>query len=385
MPPSPEAQSNPTADSTTISGCQPGKPSSTKAEVEHKPEPQLLPQLLARVGAFRKAPAERGLYRELLATAIGRTKTFIVDGYTISAAHVWAVGAAIYFRADAAGVLRDFSTTALARDSHIGERAVRAAMKLYRSWHIIRTSRPGGRRQPSEHRINVGGMSWPAVRKRAALERAEHAQKRLDLHDARPVTMTALAPRPVTMTALRPVTMTAPKGYVPEEREIRTAAATTSAVLGRGAPSDHREQQQPYSNASTTRTTTDGGDDPASDSADGGNSPTAGSTDGRREEKELERQRVRLDGLLAAIAGRSRQLRQPFHETACRKALREGLVTIEQLQDRADELQAALDAAPATARPAGRTASICAPHYRRPGLTEEEQRKFAASGGDPWR
>ena len=55
----------------------------------------------------------------MLATAIGNARAFVVNGHPVSAAHVWAVGAAIFFRSDPAGVVSEFSIATLARDCHM--------------------------------------------------------------------------------------------------------------------------------------------------------------------------------------------------------------------------------------------------------------------------
>ena len=86
MPPQQDqrARADPDDNSTTTTGAG-DKPQETE------PEPGLLPRLLHQVGRLEKAPADRNLYGELLKTAIGSTKTFVVGGYTVSAAHVWSV------------------------------------------------------------------------------------------------------------------------------------------------------------------------------------------------------------------------------------------------------------------------------------------------------
>ena len=164
----------------------PATPLASPAEPAHTftPDDQLALRLFARVGDFRKAPPERALYRELLDLAISTTARFEVGGYPVSAAHVWATGAALYFRSNAAGIINDFSVKTLAGDARLGERAVRAALSLYRQWKVIRSTRPRGRRRAAEHRINLGGLDWPAVRKRAAVERAESAQPPLNFGTA---------------------------------------------------------------------------------------------------------------------------------------------------------------------------------------------------------
>ena len=99
-----------------------------------------------------------------------------------------------------------------------------------------------------------------------------------------------------------------------------------------------------------------------------------------------EREHRRVEGLIAAVATRSRELHCRFDEAACREALTTGRLTVDQLQTRADELQDKLTSAGAE-RPAGSSGNARRRghgRYDRPDLTDEEQRIYQASGGDPW-
>ena len=91
----------------------------------------------------------------------------------------------------------------------------------------------------------------------------------------------------------------------------------------------------------------------------------------------------RVEGLIAAIASRSRGLHRRFDEPACRRALATGELTVDQLQTRADELQAELTSAKA-GQPTGSSRRRGRGRYDRADLTDEEQRIYEVSGGDPW-
>lgn len=95
-----------------------------------------------------------------------------------------------------------------------------------------------------------------------------------------------------------------------------------------------------------------------------------------------EREHQRVEGLIAAIASRSRGLHIRFDEVACRQALASGELTVDQLQTRADELVSAEAEQPAGS--GGSTKRRGRGRYDRPDLTGEEQRIYQASGGDPW-
>ena len=264
---------------------------------------QLALRLFARVGDFRKAPPERALFRELIDLAIGTSNRFDVGGYEIGAAAVHHVGWTLYGRANAAGIIEEFSARTLAADARLGERAIRAALNLYRQWKVIRSTRPRGRRRPAEHRINLGGLDWPAVRKRAALERAENAQRPLDFDTAN-----ALVTTPVTTLE------NAESG-----RHDRTESGRHDRTQGLKEGLVRQEScttaVQPY---------------------------RARVTEQRQQQQQQDRRERRSDGLFAAIAARSRKLRYDYNEADERRRLAAGEIDVDDLQRRADELQQAI-------------------------------------------
>lgn len=176
---------------------------------------------------MRGVPPERALWRELLDLALGKRDTFQHGDRPLSAAVVWAVGAAIYFRSNDAGVVGDedfgkkTNAVRLAGDCRHGERSVRAALDVLCELGIVRKKRRG-RREPLLWLMNLGGMDWPAVRRRVERDRAQG--------------VLPLDASTVTMTTLSPVTMTTPKGYREDQRDpLHGVAATTT---------DRNQQQQ---------------------------------------------------------------------------------------------------------------------------------------------
>ena len=127
---------------------------------------QLQLRFFAVVDGFKRRPPERALWRVLIHTALAKTEAFTVGGRRISAAAVHHVALALYMHADSAGVIHDFSEESLAEQCRMGEKHIRAARKVLNDLHVVRSTR-ASRRRPARHRMNLGGLDWPAVRRRA--------------------------------------------------------------------------------------------------------------------------------------------------------------------------------------------------------------------------
>ena len=142
---------------------------------DQDPQPQPgLPGLLAAVGRWRNAPPERALWRELLDQALGPRGTIYIHGTRkVAAEAVWSLGAAFYFRADSAGIISGFNLHVLAADCRLTQRHAKAALAVLRRFRIVRAERPS-RRAPQRYRLNLGGLDWPAVRRRVS----EHLKDR---------------------------------------------------------------------------------------------------------------------------------------------------------------------------------------------------------------
>ena len=303
---------------------------------------------------MHSAPPERALWRELLDLALGKAKTLSApDGRSVSASVAWAVGAAVYFRANSRGVVEGFSHGMLAADCRIDPRTARSALKLLAFLRIV-AFKAGPRRQqrgprPRALHMNLGGLDWPAVRRRAKLELTKqadllsensgHHARQLDGNSGHHARQQRAIP----------------------ERATNLAAGAGAGEGEEGPVPDHRTEQQQQRGAELKN--------------DGTKLANA----------RVEREHQRIEGLIAAIAARSRRLDRRFDETACRQALAAGELNVDQLQTRANELQAELLSAESKQQ-AGRSGSARnrRGRYNRPDLTDKEQRIYEASGGDPW-
>lgn len=135
-------------------------------------ESQLSLRLFARVATFRHAPPDRALWRELVDLALGARATVPdVDGRAVAASTVHHVAWALYARADSAGILSNFTVKTLAADCRLTPLSVRRAIGILAGWHVVARTRPS-RRLATVYRLNVGGLDWPAVRRRVARDRA---------------------------------------------------------------------------------------------------------------------------------------------------------------------------------------------------------------------
>ena len=132
---------------------------------ESTEEEQLRLRFFAVVDRYRANPPEKALMRELLDCALRSVERFMVGARPVAASAVHHVGAALYFRSDSEGIVQGFSVQVIAADTRRTERSVISALAVLRRLHVFRSTRTS-RRSPATHRINVGGLDWPAVRAR---------------------------------------------------------------------------------------------------------------------------------------------------------------------------------------------------------------------------
>ena len=84
----------------------------------------------------------------------------------VAAEAVHHVALALYMRANEAGIIEGFSVPLLAADCRLNERTIRSAMLVLNRLSVVRSMR-ASRRKPAVHRMNLGGIDWPAIRARA--------------------------------------------------------------------------------------------------------------------------------------------------------------------------------------------------------------------------
>ena len=188
------------------------------------PGEQLRLRFFQVIGAYRSNPPEKALIRELLDCALRNVERFMVGGRAVAAHAVHHVALALYCRTDPAGIVEGFSVKVIAADTRLNERTVRPALDVLRRLHVFRSTRTS-RRRPASHRINVGGLDWPAVRERGKRASAD--------------TMPALGASAGMVSALSADTMPALKGYT--EGHVRTGSDGGSPVA---APPDLYRAQE---------------------------------------------------------------------------------------------------------------------------------------------
>ena len=253
---------------------------------DQAPEPagpqQLELRLFERIDAFHGVPPDRALWRELLDLAIGTVKTFRAQGQSLSAAAVHHMGWAVYGRTNRAGIA-EVTNNKLAEDTRRKRPVVTALVTVLNRLRVIQTTR-SSRRAPSFHRLNLGGMAWPAIRRRARMMHDEQAK--LDLQAEDQLSLPGSFPRAASGQHYGPLSCQQSgqlKGYVQGQISVPIAPA---AGTSRASSAD--QEQQPAS-------------------------PTG------------------AENLIRAIAGRSREHDVPFAETAVRRRVAAGELTTDDL------------------------------------------------------
>ncbi|MDE2987182.1 MAG: hypothetical protein OXT70_03905 [Chloroflexota bacterium] len=247
------------------------------------PEPdgpqQLELRLFERLDQFRGPPPEKGLWRELLDIAISSAETFTSNGMTISASFVHHVAWALFGRTDRAGIA-ETTDQDLANDIRRPKSRTRvtAALSVMRRLRISRPTRLN-RRGSRLHQLNLGGIDWPAVRRRAAV-RKQQLELPSGLHTRQ---------------------LELPSGLHTRQLEgVRTGVQIS----------------EPIAAAVTPRA----------------------STAGRRRQEQQQRREDRIEGLFAAIAARAREAGHDYDERDERRRLAEGEIDVDRLQALADRL-----------------------------------------------
>ena len=126
---------------------------------------QLSLRFFGLIEGYKRLPPDRALWRELVNLAIGTCKSFRDGVRTVSASTLVLVAYALYMRANSAGIIEEFSATLIAADCRIGREHAQAALRVLNRLQVFRSTR-ASRRRPACHRMNLGGLDWPAVRAR---------------------------------------------------------------------------------------------------------------------------------------------------------------------------------------------------------------------------
>ena len=149
-----------------ISDMPPATRIDSTAKATDREAEQLQLRFFAVLDGYGRNPPERALWRELVNLALGQVKTLMHCERQVSTEAVHHVALALYMRANEAGIIEGFSVPTLAADCRLDERTIRGAMQVLNRLHVVRSSRTS-RRKPALHRMNLGGLDWPAVRARA--------------------------------------------------------------------------------------------------------------------------------------------------------------------------------------------------------------------------
>lgn len=266
---------------------------------------QLELRFFAIVDGFARRPPERALWRVLIDTALAKADVFTArGGRRISAEAVHHVALAFYMQADAAGVIHEFSEEFIGEQCRMSKRNVHAARQVLNDLRVVRSIPARGRR-PGVHRMNLGGLDWPAVRQRVArTRRGDMVSPQSDLGDGRRGDMVS------------------PQGGL----EDRRRGDMVSGQDGRRG-----DMVSPLMGCTTEL--------PLSAAAD--RYPPRARAD-RQQEQQQHRDQTRLEGLLGAIASRARRLGHDFDEAGERRRIADGEIDVAALQALADDLDAEL-------------------------------------------
>ena len=266
---------------------------------------QLELRFFAIVDGFARRPPERALWRVLIDTALAKTDVFTArGGRRISAEAVHHVALAFYMQADAAGVIHEFSEEFIGEQCRMSKRNVHAARQVLNDLRVVRSIPARGRR-PGVHRMNLGGLDWPAVRQRVArTRRGDMVSPHSAPGDDRRGDMVSPQSAPGDD---RRGDMVSPQDGRRGDMVSPPMGCTTELPLAAVAdryPSRTRDEQQQQ----------------------------------RFAEQKAKRHEERVEGLIGAIAVRARELGLDFNESDERQRLAAGEIDVDSLQEHANRL-----------------------------------------------
>ena len=267
---------------------------------------QLQLRFFAIVDGFARRPPERALWRVLIDTALAKTDVFTArGGRRISAEAVHHVALAFYMQADAAGVIHEFSEEFIGEQCRMSKRNVHAARQVLNDLRVVRSIPARGRR-PGVHRMNLGGLDWPAVRQRVArTRRGDMVSPQSGPEDGRRGDMVS------------------PQSGPGDGRRGDMVSGQDGRRGDMVSPPMGCTTELPLSVAAVQY-------------------PSPARATDRQQEQQQHRSQIRLEGLLGAIASRARQLGHDFDETDERRRIANGEIDVAALQALADDLDAEL-------------------------------------------
>lgn len=241
---------------------------------------QLSLLVFASLDRMQGTPPDKALWREALDLGIATIKRFVHNGYPVSASAVHHVGEHLYFLANPAGIINDPVTgkpgmpiEGIARTCRVSVRTAKTALAVLCRLRVVKQIRTS-RRRSAIWTMNLGGLTWSAgvARLRRARQISGSETPLLDASG-------------VMVTPLSGVTITPPRRGTYGEISTARAAADRPA---RAREAAHRQEQQPDRSAP--------------------------------------------DGLITAIAARSREHDVPCNESGIRDRLAAGVLKVEDLR-----------------------------------------------------
>ena len=267
---------------------------------------QLSLRFFALIEGYKRLPPDRALWRELVNLAVGQLKSFRDGARTVSASTLVLVAYALYMRANSAGIIEDFSATLIASDCRIGREHAQAALRVLNRLHVFRSTR-ASRRRPACHRMNLGGLDWPAVR--ARLRRSSGDRGSL-LEDASGALLGHPSGDPGSLLG-RP---SGDRGSLLEDPS-GDPGSPLSGDPGSPLKGNKKGSQESLAVAAGT--------------------PSARETNRQQQQQ---RQQDRIEGLIGAIAARAREVGRKYDEADERRRLAEGEIDVDDMQRLADKL-----------------------------------------------
>ena len=283
---------------------------------------QLKLRFFAIVDGFSRRPPERALWRVLIDTALAKTDVFTArGGRRISAEAVHHVALAFYMQADAAGVIHEFSEEFIGEQCRMSKRNVHAARQVLNDLRVVRSIPARGRR-PGVHRMNLGGLDWPAVRQRVArTRRGDMVSPQSAPGDDRRGDMVSPQSAPGDD---RRGDMVSPQSVPGDDRR---------GDMVSGQDGRRGDMVSPHVGCTTELPLAAVADRYPSRARDGDQQQQQ-----RFTERRAKRHEERVEGLIAAIAARARELGLVFDERDERQRLNAGEIDVNSLQEHANRL-----------------------------------------------